>query len=118
MSTAHAVPQPDDRTPHESKALSAGEEERPVFQHIAVATDGSPSAFNAVTVAEDLARHFGAKLTIIHVQEVTVGRGGTFVQPSHHTLSALRARTAHLQDEGIEVTMSVSEATGSGVARE
>src|SRR5690349_595169 len=91
---------------------------RAMFRTIAVATDGSPSAINALTVAEDLARLFAAKLAVIHVQEVTVGRGGTFVHPGRSTLSALRGRVERLQNEGIEATMSVSRATHSGVARE
>jgi len=105
---------------HESAEGVVGQRKRgrPVFRTIAVATDGSPSAVNAVAAAEDLARHFGAKLTFIHVQEVTVGRGGTFVRPSQSTLAALRDRTAQLQGEGIEATMSVSRATHSGIAGE
>jgi nucleotide-binding universal stress UspA family protein len=88
-----------------------------VFTTIAVATDGSPSGANAFAVAEDLARHVGAKLTIIHVQEVAVGRGGVFVRSNQATLTALHDRAERLRREGIEATVSVSSATDSKVAR-
>jgi nucleotide-binding universal stress UspA family protein len=72
-----------------AEASSRRVEEDSMFRTIAVATDCSPSALNACAVAEDLARHFGAKLMIIHVQEVTVGRAGTFVRPAGRTRCAV-----------------------------
>jgi nucleotide-binding universal stress UspA family protein len=88
-----------------------------VFTTIAVATDYSPSALNALDAAEGLARHLGAKLAIIHVQEVTVGRGGTFVHSNQAALAALYGKADRLRREGIETTVSVSRATGGRVTR-
>jgi nucleotide-binding universal stress UspA family protein len=81
-----------------------------------VATDGSPSALNAYAVAEGLARQLGAKLAIIHVQRVTVGRGGTFVHPSGAMFAALRDKVERLGREDIEATVSVSNAPDGRVA--
>jgi hypothetical protein len=63
-----------------------------VFETIAWATDCSPSALNALTVAKGLAREIGGKLVIIHVQELTVGRAGFFVDPDDAALAGLHRR--------------------------
>ena len=81
-----------------------------MYSTIAWATDGSPSALNALTVAAGLARQLHAKLAIIHVQEVIVGRGGIFVDPDEAAVAALHRTAQQLRDEGIETTVLVSRA--------
>jgi nucleotide-binding universal stress UspA family protein len=88
-----------------------------VFTTIAWATDCSPSALNAFTLAKELARQSGAKLAIIHVQEAIVGRGSIFIDPNEAAVAALHRTAQHLRDEGIETTVSVSRAPASGAAR-
>jgi nucleotide-binding universal stress UspA family protein len=87
-----------------------------VYTNIAWATDGSPSALNALTVATGLARRIGAKLAIIHVEEVIIGRGGIFVDPNDAALAALHRTAQQLRDEGIDTTVSVSRAPASKAA--
>ena len=88
-----------------------------MYTTIAWATDGSPSALNALTVATKLAREHGAKLAIIHVQEVLIGRGGIFVDPNEAAVAALHRTAQQLRDEGIDTTVSVSRAPSSKAAQ-
>jgi nucleotide-binding universal stress UspA family protein len=88
-----------------------------VYNTIAWATDGSPSALNALTTATGLARQFGAKLAIIHVEEVFIGRGGIFVDPNDAVVAALHRTAQRLRDEGIETTVSVGRAPASKAAQ-
>jgi nucleotide-binding universal stress UspA family protein len=87
-----------------------------VYTTIAWATDASPSALNALKAATGLARQFGAKLAIIHVREVIIGRGGIFVDPNEAAVAALHRTAQRLRDEGIETTVSVARAPASGAA--
>jgi nucleotide-binding universal stress UspA family protein len=88
-----------------------------VYTTIAWATDCSPSAFNALTVAKGLARQFGAKLAIIHVQELTIGRGGIVVDANEAAVAALHRTAQQLRHEGIEATVSVTRARASAAPR-
>jgi nucleotide-binding universal stress UspA family protein len=88
-----------------------------VYTTIAWATDGSPSALNALKAATGLARKFGAKLAIIHVQEVVIGRSGIFMDPNEAVVAALHRTAQQLRDEGIETTVSVSRAPASNAAQ-
>jgi nucleotide-binding universal stress UspA family protein len=93
------------------------EEGEVVYTTIAWATDGSPSALNALTVATGLARQFGAKLVIIHVEEVALGRGSIFVEPNEAAVAALHRTAQQLRDEGIDTTVSVSRVPASAAAQ-
>jgi nucleotide-binding universal stress UspA family protein len=88
-----------------------------VYTTIAWATDCSPSALNALSVATGLARQFHAKLAIVHVQEVVVGRGGVFVDPNESAVAALHRTAEQLREEGIETTVWVSRAPTSNAVR-
>ena len=88
-----------------------------MFTAIAWATDNSPSALNALTAAKELARRFGARLAIIHVQEVIASRSGVFVDSSDGTVDALHETARDLRDEGIEADVLVSRAPVSSTAR-
>lgn len=46
------------------------------MQTIAWATDGSPSAHNALSSAKHLAHLTGARLLVLHVQELGIARAG------------------------------------------
>jgi nucleotide-binding universal stress UspA family protein len=81
-----------------------------MFNTIACATDCSPSATNALTVAKGLARVHGRKLSIIYIQEVLAGRAGLLVDPSSEDLGMLRRTAQELQSEGIDATVHASTA--------
>jgi nucleotide-binding universal stress UspA family protein len=87
-----------------------------VYTTIAWATDGSPSALNALAVATGLARQFGAKLVIIHVEEAVIGRGGLFIDRNDAAVAALHRTAQQLRDEGIDTTVSVSRAPAGNAA--
>ena len=87
-----------------------------MYTTIAWATDASPSALNALKAATGLARQFGAKLAIIHVREVLIGRGGIFVDPNEAAVAALHRTAQHLRNEGIETTVSVARAPAGKAA--
>lgn len=38
------------------------------YSHLLVPSDGSPASSRAISAAIELARHFGARLTVLHVQ--------------------------------------------------
>ena len=87
-----------------------------MYTTIAWATDASPSALNALKVATGQARQFGAKLAIIHVQEVLIGRSGIFVDPNEAAVAALHRTAQQLRDDGIDTTVSVSRAPAGKAA--
>jgi nucleotide-binding universal stress UspA family protein len=88
-----------------------------MFKTIAFATDGSPSALNALTRAKELARESGAKLVIVHVEELLFSRAGA-LDDSHEAVLASLLRTAdELQGEGIDAAVSSARAPSSGVAQ-
>jgi nucleotide-binding universal stress UspA family protein len=88
-----------------------------MFKTIAWATDGSPSALQALTVAKGLAQDTGAKLVIINVQESVIGRTGILVDSNAATLAALHRRAEELQDENIDAAVLSSTASAGGAAR-
>ncbi len=88
-----------------------------MFTTIAWATDYSPTALNALTAAKKLARQFGAKLAIIHVQEVIASRAGIFVDSGDGTVEALHQTARNLRAEGIDTDVLVSRAPVSSTAR-
>jgi nucleotide-binding universal stress UspA family protein len=87
-----------------------------VYTTIAWATDGSPSALNALTVATGMARQYGAKLAVIHVEEALIGRGAMFVDRNEAAVAALHRTAQQLRDEGIDTTVSVSRAPAGNAA--
>ena len=49
-----------------------------MFKVIIWATDGSSGAERALQFAKGLAQANGARLVVVHVKEITAGRGGTY----------------------------------------
>lgn len=88
-----------------------------MFTKIAWATDGSESSFDALPLAKRLARATGGKLTIIHVQEVTVSLAGVVVQDNDAALAALRRTVQQLRDAGIDTGLLTAKATPRDVPR-
>jgi nucleotide-binding universal stress UspA family protein len=88
-----------------------------VFKTIAWATDSSPSARNALTIAKGLARDLGAKLVIIYVQELAVARPSMFIDSDEAAVAALHRTAEQLRGEGIEVSVMSARASTGDVAR-
>jgi nucleotide-binding universal stress UspA family protein len=88
-----------------------------VFKTIAWATDRSSSAHNALTVATKLARDNTAKIVIIHVEELPVGRAVIAPDPNRAAPAALRQVARELHDQGIEATVMTSSVASGDVAR-
>jgi nucleotide-binding universal stress UspA family protein len=87
-----------------------------VFRTIAWATDGSSAAHDALAVATRLAHDNAAKMVVIHVDELPVGRA--VIAPNSNGAPAALVRTAQeLHAKGIEVTVMSSSIAFGDVAR-
>jgi nucleotide-binding universal stress UspA family protein len=88
-----------------------------MFKTIAWATDGSPSALNALACAKELARETGAKLLIVHVEESLIGRTGILTDSHEAVLKALHRLADELQDEGIDAVVASGWGPAGSTAR-
>jgi nucleotide-binding universal stress UspA family protein len=88
-----------------------------MFEVIVWATDGSPSAEDALPFAAGLAKSSGARLVIVHVDELGVGKaGGYHVHADESDLVAgVERRVAELGQEGLDVRLELAK-TGTGGA--
>jgi nucleotide-binding universal stress UspA family protein len=98
---------------------SGSDERRPMFKTILWATDGSETAAKALPYALGLAEPDNAKLVIVHVREIFVGRGGGY--PVLADESELRDRIAEqvkdLQSVGHDARFIVHTASSGHAAR-
>jgi nucleotide-binding universal stress UspA family protein len=78
-----------------------------VFKVIVWATDGSQPAEEAFGVARGLAEQNGAKLVVVHVDEVVHSRLGRYDARGDEgaTEDVLRRRTEELQESGISASL-------------
>jgi nucleotide-binding universal stress UspA family protein len=88
-----------------------------VFTNIAWATDGSESAFDALPLAERLARETGARLTIIYAQEIKISLAGVLMEDNEPVMAALRRTVQRLRDAGIAAVLLSAKATARDVPR-
>src|SRR5690349_23490233 len=72
---------------------------------IAWAADGSPSARNALATAKQLARATGARLVVLHVQEVGITRAGFLTDRNDHVLVALDRLVEQMRAERIDAEL-------------
>jgi nucleotide-binding universal stress UspA family protein len=89
-----------------------------MFKTIAWATDGSPSARDALTVATKLAHDNAATIVIIHVNEIPVGRAVIAPTGNGAVPAAFRRVAQELRAQGIEATVMTSSVASGNVARE
>jgi nucleotide-binding universal stress UspA family protein len=88
-----------------------------VFTTIVWATDGSPSAENALPLAKGLARASGARLVVAHVEEVVIDRAGAPISADGEGLeTVLRRDSAALEREGIRVEFRSTQAPAGSAA--
>lgn len=88
-----------------------------MFTKIAWATDGSESAFDALPLAERLARDAGGRLTVIHVQEIKISLAGVLVEDNEPVMAALRLTVQRLQNTGIDAGLLSAKATAHDMPR-
>jgi nucleotide-binding universal stress UspA family protein len=88
-----------------------------VFKTVAWATDGSPSAHDGLALATGLAQAYGAKLAIIVVREVILGRTAVFVDPDDEAVASMHRTAEELRGAGIETTVLVSRVRAGDAAR-
>ena len=79
-----------------------------MFKKIVVGMDGSERANHAFEVAADLARANQAGVTIAHVKEESVGRGGPIHTNDAEIVSALTEKAERLTESGIEAQVEVA----------
>ena len=89
-----------------------------MFKVIVWATDGSPSSEDALTVARGLAEQNGAKLVVVHVDELAHSRLGRFDARADEgeTEAALRKRTEELEQSGIAASFETPRREEGGTA--
>ena len=91
------------------------------YQHILVATDFSDQAGRAVDAAKELAKHFDARVCLLHVVDpARYARDllpGTYSEVEKRLADASRERLVELAKEALEgVTVDVIAVTGDAVA--
>lgn len=88
-----------------------------MFTNIAWATDGSESAWDALPLAERLARDTGGRLAVVHVQEIKISLAGVLTEDNEAMLTALRTTVQRLRDAGIDAVLLTAKATARDVPR-
>lgn len=89
-----------------------------MFTTIILGLDGSEGCRPAVPVAADLARRYGAKIVIVHVDERVAAKGGVVpVKADEDEIQAeLRQLAADLSEQGIETSLETLEVILGGPA--
>ena len=88
-----------------------------MIKSIAWATDGSPSARRAFTVAKELARAHESRLLILHVQETGITRARLLADVNDHVPVSLERVVEQLRAEGIDAELAVGEASDGAAHR-
>jgi nucleotide-binding universal stress UspA family protein len=79
-----------------------------MFETIVLALDGSKGSDKAIPIATELAREYGARIVIAHVEQDVVGKGGgPIIATEDEIQSAIRKRAQELSAEGLETTVVV-----------
>ena len=89
-----------------------------MFKVIIWATDGSSGAEQALQFAKGLAQADGARLVVVHVKEITAGRGGTYpVKVDEDKVqAAIRKQVEDLKQEGLQATFQLADVMAGGAA--
>ena len=92
-----------------------------MFKRIVVGMDGSERADHAFDVAAELARAAGGSITIAHIDEQTIGKGGGTIRVDEpEIVSRLKGKAKRLSEAGIEAHIRAEPlllgTTGSTIA--
>ena len=86
-----------------------------MFKAIIWATDGSSGAEQALPYAKGLAQTHGARLIIVHVNEIT-GGGGPVNANEDQVQAALGKHVKDLKQEGLDAKLQLAEGMAGGAA--
>ena len=79
-----------------------------MFKKIVVGMDGSERADHAFEVAADMARASEASLTVAHIDEETIGKGGGPLHADEpERINALKEKAARLSESGVTAEVKV-----------
>lgn len=89
-----------------------------MFETVLWATDGSELSDGALPIARDLAHAHGARLVVVHVNALLVGRGvpGPLLVDEREIEEKVRAQVQALRDEGLETVLRIEPAPTGSVA--
>lgn len=88
-----------------------------MFTTIAWAADGSYPANNALIATKHLARATGARMLVLHVQELGITRHGLLVDSNDHLLVGLGHIVEQLREEGIAAELVTGRTAAGDAAR-
>jgi nucleotide-binding universal stress UspA family protein len=79
-----------------------------MFKHIVVGMDGSERAQHALDVATELAKAGEGRITIAHVDEETIGKGGGPIHADEpERIAGLKEKASRLSESGTEADVRV-----------
>lgn len=88
-----------------------------MFTTIILGVDGSAAGRPAVPVAADLARRYGAKIVIVHVDERVAAKGGVVpIKDEEEIQAELQQLAAELSEQGIETSVETLKVILGGPA--
>jgi nucleotide-binding universal stress UspA family protein len=88
-----------------------------LFKVIIWATDGSSGAEQAIPFAKGLAQAHGARLIVVHVNEIALGRAaGPVIFNEDEVQAAIRKQVEDLKQEGLDATLHLADVAAGGVA--
>jgi nucleotide-binding universal stress UspA family protein len=88
-----------------------------VFNTILVGLDGSKGSGTAIPVAADIARRYGARLVLGHIEERVPGKGGVVPMKDEGLVRAdLEERARELSGQGIDTTIEARSTVLGGPA--
>ncbi len=84
-----------------------------IFKVIIWATDGSSGAEQALPFVKGLAQAHGARLIVVHVNEMAVSRAaGPVIFNEDEVQAALRKLVEDLKQEGLDATLQLADVMG------
>ena len=89
-----------------------------MFKVIIWATDGSSGAERALQFAKGLAQGEGARLVVVHVKEIMVGRTGGYPVnvEEGQVQAAIQKQVEDLKQEGLDATLQMASVAVGGAA--
>jgi nucleotide-binding universal stress UspA family protein len=88
-----------------------------VFKVIIWATDGSSGAEQALPFAKDLAQAHGARLIVVYINEIALGRAaGPVIFNEDEVQAAILKQVEDLKQEGLDATLQLADVAAGGAA--